>query len=144
MSNIHIYRIELISANSSDPNRWSTSLGFVCDSVAAKVTSDTECGSFGNGNSIQYFTRTATDTTNATLYDNSGKLVGSTAPIKGVGTIIRMTVNLNKGEVEYYDETAGRVLMKVEGAEPLKTGKWWFTLRFNDGSHSPGCAWELK
>ena len=71
----------------------------------------------------------------------SGSVTGSVYPLSsGVGTVLRVTVNLEAGTVEYYDETIGRVVMKVEGANELKSGKWWFALEI----YFTGTVWELQ
>ena len=46
--------------------------------------------------------------------------------------MLRVTVNLDSGEVEWYDESNGRVVLGVIGADALKSGKWWLTLEMRD------------
>ena len=57
----------------------------------------------------------------------------------GPGTILRVTVDLDLGSVEFYDETTSTVVLKVEGSDDLKLGKWWLALEIKDS----GTAWEL-
>ena len=74
-------------------------------------------------------------------FAKSGSVVGSSYPLSsGVGTVLRITVNLEAGSVEFYDESMGRVVMKVQDSNELKSGKWWLALEIANS----GTTWELQ
>ena len=110
----------------------------VSDSQVYKVGSDSYYSFYTSPNIFYY---TVSSSAAGSSFVNSGSVVGSYYPLSsGAGTVLRVTVNMEAGSVEFYDETMGRVVMKVEGSNELKSGKWWFALEMK----YPGVAWELQ
>ena len=81
----------------------------VSDSQVWIVGSDC-CYAYDKNHNIFYYTYSSSVANSN--FVKSGSVVGSVHPLSsGVGTVLRVTVNMEAGSVEYYDESAGRVVI---------------------------------